>query len=95
MFLETYILKKTLSALLIINVNVNKVKPLNIMLPKTRVYVKSYDGQTKWFYFLIEDDGLLKIYSTIWDKVSVDIKKEFDNEPVLKLFENQNKISWR
>ena len=95
MFLETYILKKTLSALLIINVNVNKVKPLNIMLPKTRVYVKSYDGQTKWFYFLIEDDGLVKIYSTIWDKVSVDIKKEFDNEPVLKLFENQNKISWR
>ena len=95
MFLETYILKKTLSALLIINVNVNKVKPLNIMLPKTRVYVKSYDGQTKWFYFLIEDDGLVKIYSTISDKVSVDIKKEFDNEPVLKLFENQNKISWR
>ena len=30
------------------------------MLPKTSVYVKSYDGQTKWFYFLIEDDGLLK-----------------------------------
>ena len=88
-------MKKTLSALLIINVNVNKVKPLNIMLSKTSVYVKSYDGQTKWFYFLIEDDGLLKIYSTIWDKVSADIKKEFDNEPVLKLFENQNKISWR
>ena len=93
--METYILKKTLSALLIINVNVNKVKPLNIMLSKTSVYVKSYDGQTKWFYFLIEDDGLLKIYSTIWDKVSADIKKEFDNEPVLKLFENQSKISWR
>ena len=93
--METYILKKTLSALLIINVNVNKVKPLNIMLSKTSVYVKSYDGQTKWFYFLIEDDGLLKIYSTIWNKVSADIKKEFDNEPVLKLFENQNKISWR
>ena len=88
-------MKKTLSALLIINVNVNKVKPLNIMLSKTSVYVKSYDGQTKWFYFLIEDDGLLKIYSTIWDKVSADIKKEFDNEPVLKLFENQSKISWR
>ena len=75
--------------------NVNKVKPLNIMLPKTSVYVKSYDGQTKWFYFLIEDDGLLKRYNTIWDKVSADIKKEFDNEPFLKLFENQNKISWR
>ena len=31
--------------------NSNKVKPLNIMLPKTSVYVKSYDGQIKWMYF--------------------------------------------
>ena len=27
------------------------------MLPKTNVYVKSYDGQTKWMYFLIENDN--------------------------------------
>ena len=33
-------------------------------------------------YFLIEDDDLLKEYKTIWDKVSADIKKEFDSEPV-------------
>ena len=45
------------------------------MLPKTNAYVKSYDGQTKWMYFLIEDDGLLEKYNTIWDKVSADIKK--------------------
>ena len=32
------------------------------MLPKIIPYVKSYDGQTKWMYFLIEDDGLLKKY---------------------------------
>ena len=38
----------------------NKVKPLNIMLPKTSAYVKSYDGQTKWMYLCIEDDDLLK-----------------------------------
>ena len=49
------------------------------MLPKTRAYVKSYYGQTKWTYFLIEDDDLLEKYNTIWDKVSADIKKEFDN----------------
>ena len=30
------------------------------MLPKTSAYVKSYDGLTKWMYFLIEDDDLLK-----------------------------------
>ena len=28
--------------------NDHKVKPLHIMLPKTRAYVKSYDGQTQW-----------------------------------------------
>ena len=62
--------------------NDNKVKLLHIMLPKTSAYVKSYDGQTKWMYFLIEDDDLLKKYSkySIWDKFSTDIKKEFDSE---------------
>ena len=46
------------------------------MLPKTSAYVKSYDGQTKRVYFLIEDYDLLKKYNTIWDKVSADIKKK-------------------
>ena len=50
------------------------------MLPKTNAYVKRYDGQTKWMYFLIEDDGLLEKYNTIWDKFSADIKKENENE---------------
>ena len=62
--------------------NDDKVKPLLIMFPKTSPYVKIYDGQTKWMYFLIEDDDLLEKYKTIWDKVSTDIKKEFNNEPV-------------
>ena len=52
------------------------------MLPKTSAYVKIYDGQTKWMYFLIEDNDLLEKYDTIWDKVSSD----------KKIFENQNKI---
>ena len=62
--------------------NGNNVKPLNIMLPKIRTYLKIYDGQTKWMYFLIEEGDLLEKYNTIWDKVSADIKKEFDSEPV-------------
>ena len=32
--------------------NDHKVKPLHIMLPKTSIYVKSYEGQAKWMYFL-------------------------------------------
>ena len=31
--------------------NDHKVKPLHIMLLKTRAYVKSYDAQIKWMYF--------------------------------------------
>ena len=52
------------------------------MVPETITYGKSYYGQTKWMYFLIEDDDLLEKYNTIWDKVIVDIKKEFDSKPV-------------
>ena len=76
--------------------NNHKVKPLHIILPKTSAHVKSYDGQTKWIYFLIENDDLLEKYNTIWDKVSAAIKKEFDSEPVYNknFFKNQNKILW-
>ena len=37
-----------------------KVKPLYIMFPKTSAYVKSYDEQTGWIYFLIKDDAYWK-----------------------------------
>ena len=72
--------------------NHHKVKPLHIKLPKTSTYVKNYDGQTKWMYFLIEDDDLLEKYNTIWDKVSTDIKKEFDSEPVYNKEFSKTKI---
>ena len=52
------------------------------MVPKTNAYVKSYDGQTRWMHFFIDDDDLLEKYNTIWDKVRADIKKEFYSEPV-------------
>ena len=59
-----------------------KIKPLYIMLLNNSAYVKSYDRQTKWMYFLIENDDLVENYNTIWDKFSDDIKKEFDSELV-------------
>ena len=34
------------------------------MLPKTSEYVKSYDGQTNWMCFLIENDNILEKYDT-------------------------------
>ena len=57
-----------------------KIKQLHIMLPKTSAYLKSCDRQTKWMYFVIEGDDLLEKYNTIWDKVSADLKKEFNKK---------------
>ena len=45
-------------------------------------YVKSYDGQNKWMYLLIDDDYLLEKYNIICDNVSADIKKESESKPV-------------
>ena len=45
------------------------------MLSKTKLHVKSYEGQIKLMCFLIEDEDLLEKYNIIWDKVRADIKK--------------------
>ena len=33
-------------------------------------------------HFLVEDEDLLEKYTTIWDKVSADVKRKFDSKPV-------------
>ena len=55
-------------------------------LPKTGAYVKSYDEQTKWMYFLTEYDDLLETFNTIWDKVTADIKKNIVSLSTIKNF---------
>ena len=52
------------------------------MLLKTSAYVKTYDEQTKWMYFLTEDNDLLEKHNTIWEKVSAESKKVFHREPL-------------
>ena len=52
-----------------------KIKPLHKILPKTKAHVKGYDDQTKWIYFLIENDDLLWKCNTVWDKAGSDIEK--------------------
>ena len=54
--------------------NDHKVEPLHVMLPKTS-NVERYDGQTKWMFLVIEDDGLIEKYTAIWDKASANIKR--------------------
>ena len=62
------------------------------MLPKTSAYVKRYDGQTKWIYFLIEHNDILEKYNAIWNKSSAGIKKEFDSKNVYNIFFWKTKI---
>ena len=54
------------------------------MLLKTRAYVRNYDAQNKWMYFLIEADDLLEKYRTIWDIVSAKMKKELTSMSTMK-----------
>ena len=61
----------------------HKIKPLFIMLSKTHGYVKSCDCETKWMYFLFEEDG------NIWNKVRNNIKKKFERETIY------NKNFWK
>ena len=45
--------------------------------------------------FFIEEDKLIEKYNTVWDKVSADIKKEFDSEPVYNNIFLKTKIKSR
>ena len=58
-----------------------RIIKLRIILPETSAYVKSRDGESKWMYYLIEDDNLLKKYNEIWNKVSNIIKKNLIAKP--------------
>ena len=45
-------------------------------------YLKWYDGETIWMYFLIKGDDLLRKYDDIWNKVRKSISKNFDSKPI-------------
>ena len=62
---------------------------MHTILSHMSAYVKGYNGQTIWMYFLIEDDSWLQKYNIIWNKVSTDIKKEYDSKPAY------NKKFWK
>ena len=55
------------------------------MLPKTvHFFFLIYGEQTKWIYFLIEDDELLEKFNTLWDNVSTDIRKMITSLSTIK-----------
>ena len=46
-----------------------KIRPVYMFLPKMSAYRRVFD-ETKYVFFLIKDDELLKKYNEIWGKVS-------------------------
>ena len=55
-----------------------KIRPLWIFFPKTEKY-KSFD-ETKYTYFMIEEESVFDKYMTILGKVSNTIKRKFNSE---------------
>ena len=51
------------------------------MLPKLSAQTRDFD-ENKSMSFLINDDELLEKHNKLWDKVSNNMKKGFDSEPV-------------
>ena len=70
-----------------------KVRLLCIMPLKMSANRRDFH-ETKWMSFLIEDAELLEKYNEIWDKVSNNVKKWSDSEPVYnhKYLKSQKKI---
>ena len=63
------------------------------MLPKTSTYVNSYDGKTKWMYFLTENDDIIieNIILFVIKSVLI-LKKTTDSEPIYNKKFLKNKI---
>ena len=51
------------------------------MLPKASAYIKRYIGQTKWIYFLNEDDDLLGLF-----RIKPVLTPEFESKPAHNFF---------
>ena len=56
--------------------------PLCIKLPQINAFVKYFDKNTNCMNLLVPDEGLLRKYNSIWDKINNLFKNEFDSKPV-------------
>ena len=59
------------------------------MVPKTNAYVKRYDEQAKWMYFLVENDELLENIILFGIKSTLTSRNNLiANLSIIKNFEN-------
>ena len=56
-----------------------------IMLSKTSAYLKSYNGETKCMWFMIEDNELLKKHNISIKLAKVKKKNLIGNLPTIKI----------
>ena len=64
--------------------NDNKVKALNIMLPKTSAYIKVMRDKLNGCIYSLKDNvvNIINAINIIWDNLSGNIKKKFDSKPI-------------
>ena len=58
------------------------IKPLCIILPQMRRYIKYFENGGKNMSFVIKDDDVLDKYYEIWDKIKTDLNIKFRGMPV-------------
>ena len=58
-----------------------KIKPFTVILQKASAYVKRYDVETKWMYFLTKDDELLKNPMPFEEKAAIVLKRNMIANP--------------
>ena len=58
------------------------IKPLCIILPQMRRYIKHFENGGKNMSFVIKDDDVLDKYYEIWGKIKTDLNIKFRGMPV-------------
>ena len=58
------------------------VRPLCIILPQMKGYIKYFEKSSKNMSFFIKDDDVLYKYNEIWDNIKRKLNIKFYNEPI-------------
>ena len=58
------------------------VRPLCIILPQMKGYIKYFEKSSKNMSFFIKDDDVLYKYNEIWDKIKEKLNIKFHSEPI-------------
>ena len=66
----------------IIGYNDHIIRPLQLFLPKMTGYLNIFKDGARKMSFFTDNDGFLKRYTTVWEKISDLINKKFDSDSI-------------